>query len=110
MQSSKKYLHVLQVKKEGLAARVVDRQQVLRSMSKEEISDLFNFGDDENLDLLPDLIEKNGHMTDTFNCKKVENSSKLSSCVCPRSCSSDKLMEKLLDRHRLRYFATKLFS
>ncbi|XP_057250433.1 protein CHROMATIN REMODELING 20 isoform X3 [Beta vulgaris subsp. vulgaris] len=92
-----------QVKKEGLAARVVDRQQVLRSMSKEEISDLFNFGDDENLDLLPDLIEKNGHMTDTFNCKKVENSSKLSSCDCPRSCSSDKLMEKLLDRHRLRW-------
>lgn len=91
-----------QVKKEGLAARVVDRQQVLRSMSKEEISDLFDFGDDENLDALPDLVENSGRMTDTYNCRKVNDSLKLSS-DCPRSCSSDKLMEKLLDRHRLRW-------
>ncbi|XP_021772710.1 protein CHROMATIN REMODELING 20-like isoform X2 [Chenopodium quinoa] len=88
-----------QVKKEGLAARVVDRQQVLRSMSKEEISDLFDFGDDENLDVLSDLEVNNERM----NRRKADDSLKLSSSECPSSCSSDKLMEKLLDRHRLRW-------
>ncbi|CAO2827435.1 unnamed protein product [Amaranthus hypochondriacus] len=91
-----------QVKKEGLAARVVDRQQVLRSMSKEEISDLFNFDDDENLDVLSELNVKSGHLADLGNCKKVVDSSKLSS-DCPKSCASDKLMETLLDQHRLRW-------
>lgn len=89
------------MKKEGLAARVVDRQQVLRSMSKEEISDLFNFDDDENLDVLSELNVKSGHLADLGNCKKVVDSSKLSS-DCPKSCASDKLMETLLDQHRLR--------
>lgn len=39
-----------QVTKEGLAARVVDRQQVSRTISKEEMLHLFEFGDDELLD------------------------------------------------------------
>ncbi|KNA07910.1 hypothetical protein SOVF_167500 isoform B [Spinacia oleracea] len=91
-----------QVKKEGLAARVVDRQQVLRSMSREEISDLFDFDDDENIDKLPGLVENSGRMADT-SCRKSEDSLKLNSSDCPTSCSSDKLMGKLLDRHRLRW-------
>uniref|UniRef100_A0ACD5WXU6 Uncharacterized protein n=5 Tax=Avena sativa TaxID=4498 RepID=A0ACD5WXU6_AVESA len=36
-----------QVTKEGLAARVVDRQQVSRTISKEEMLHLFEFGDEE---------------------------------------------------------------
>lgn len=94
------------MKKEGLAARVVDRQQVLRSMSKEEIADLFDFGDDETTDALPEMTEKSGHMTDTDKSRKSKEPLKLNSSACPRSCSSDKLMEKLLNRHRLRYFLT----
>lgn len=97
------------MKKEGLAARVVDRQQVLRSMSREEISDLFDFDDDENIDKLPGLVENSGRMADT-SCRKSEDSLKLNSSDCPTSCSSDKLMGKLLDRHRLRYSTIKLLS
>ncbi|VFQ62592.1 unnamed protein product [Cuscuta campestris] len=39
-----------QVTKEGLAARVVDRQQVHRTMSREEMLHLFEFGDDDGAD------------------------------------------------------------
>jgi transcriptional regulator ATRX len=35
------------VTKEGLAARVVDRQQVSRTISKEEMLHLFEFGEEE---------------------------------------------------------------
>lgn len=97
------------MKKEGLAARVVDRRQVLRSMSKEELSNFFNFDDDESLKVLPESNIKNGHATVCNNSKRVEDSLKLSSFVCPKSCSSDKLMKKLLDQHRPRYFAIKFF-
>ena len=45
--------------KEGLAARVVDRQQVHRTISKEEMLHLFEFGDDENPDSLPELVQEN---------------------------------------------------
>lgn len=38
-----------QVAKEGLAARVVDKQQVHRSMTKEEVLLLFNFEDNDNI-------------------------------------------------------------
>lgn len=41
-----------QVTKEGLAARVVDKQQVHRTISKEEMLDLFDFGGDENADVV----------------------------------------------------------
>lgn len=37
--------------KEGLAARVVDRQQVHRSISRKEMLDLFDFVDDETHDV-----------------------------------------------------------
>ncbi|WZZ56869.1 hypothetical protein YC2023_056976 [Brassica napus] len=60
-----------QVNKEGLAARVVDRQQVHRTISKEEMLHLFEFDDDD---------EKSDAVTEI-------------------SCDSDKLMENLLQRH-----------
>nr|KYP74497.1 Transcriptional regulator ATRX [Cajanus cajan] len=71
-----------QVTKEGLAARVVDRQQVHRTISKEEMLHLFEFGDDDNPETLADLIpHSNG------------------------SSYSDKLMETLLSKHHPRWIA-----
>ncbi|XP_022870106.1 protein CHROMATIN REMODELING 20-like [Olea europaea var. sylvestris] len=54
-----------QVTKEGLAARVVDRQQVHRTMSKEEMLHLFDFGDDENADTMPELVQETGVITES---------------------------------------------
>lgn len=51
--------------KEGLAARVVDRQQVHRTMSKEEMLHLFDFGDDENADTMPELVQETGVITES---------------------------------------------
>lgn len=39
--------------KEGLAARVVDRQQVSRTISKEEMLHLFEFGEEELMEQKP---------------------------------------------------------
>ncbi|KAL8114254.1 hypothetical protein AgCh_021197 [Apium graveolens] len=44
-----------QVTKESLAARVVDRQQVHRTISKEEMLRLFDFSDDEHCETLPEI-------------------------------------------------------
>ncbi|XP_065852445.1 protein CHROMATIN REMODELING 20 isoform X2 [Euphorbia lathyris] len=68
-----------QVTKEGLAARVVDRQQVHRTISREEMLHLFEFGD-EISDSLTELQEDDQK-------QKVP------------SCSSDKFMETLLAKH-----------
>lgn len=87
-----------QVTKEGLAARVVDRQQVHRTISKEEMLHLFDFGDEENIDSLSDFGPENGHGT-----KNSINGQKLP--VSHGNCSSDKLMESLLSRHNSRWIA-----
>ncbi|KAF0929785.1 hypothetical protein E2562_025924 [Oryza meyeriana var. granulata] len=50
-----------QVTKEGLAARVVDRQQVSRTISKEEMLHLFEFGDEELLEQSENGSTMNGH-------------------------------------------------
>ncbi|XP_074311682.1 protein CHROMATIN REMODELING 20 isoform X2 [Silene latifolia] len=92
-----------QVQKEGLAARVVDRQQVHRSMSKEEMLHLFDFGDDENLDMLTELLDENANASSTDNSRKDGYLMKPNASDCPKSCSSDKLMAILLKRHRLRW-------
>ncbi|KAJ8441166.1 hypothetical protein Cgig2_024895 [Carnegiea gigantea] len=86
-----------QVQKEGLAARVVDRQQVHRSMSKEEILHIFDFSDDES------MADKNGHANHTNISRKVGNLLKQASSDCPGSCCSDKLMDILLVRHHQRW-------
>ncbi|KAE9611986.1 putative DNA helicase chromatin remodeling SNF2 family [Lupinus albus] len=82
-----------QVTKEGLAARVVDRQQVHRTISKEEMLHLFEFGDDENPETLVELSEENGH-----TLKHTVSHSNGSS-------NSDKLMESLLSKHHPRWIA-----
>lgn len=86
--------------KEGLAARVVDRQQVHRTISKEEMLHLFEFGDDENFDTLMELSEENGNQN--LTCE-VGKSLKQKMPLSHGSCSSDKLMESLLGKHHPRY-------
>ena len=86
--------------KEGLAARVVDRQQVHRTISKEEMLHLFEFGDEENFDTLMELSEENGKQTTT---SEVRKSLKQKMPLSHGSCSSDKLMESLLGKHHPRY-------
>ncbi|XP_019054212.1 PREDICTED: protein CHROMATIN REMODELING 20 isoform X2 [Nelumbo nucifera] len=89
-----------QVTKEGLAARVVDRQQIHRTMSKEEVLHLFDFGDDENPDSVPDQEQKSIHSN-----QEVGIGSILKQKLPNESCSSDKLMESLLSRHYPRWIA-----
>ncbi|XWS57776.1 hypothetical protein CRYUN_Cryun09bG0202200 [Craigia yunnanensis] len=91
-----------QVTKEGLAARVVDRQQVHRTISKEEMLHLFEFGDEENLDTLMELSEENGNQNVTC---EVGKSLKQKMPLSHGSCSSDKLMESLLGKHHPRWIA-----
>ncbi|XWS58430.1 hypothetical protein CRYUN_Cryun08bG0033000 [Craigia yunnanensis] len=91
-----------QVTKEGLAARVVDRQQVHRTISKEEMLHLFEFGDEENFDTLMELSEENGNQTMT---SEVGKSLKQKMPLSHGSCSSDKLMESLLGKHHPRWIA-----
>lgn len=91
-----------QVTKESLAARVVDRQQVGRTISKEEMLHLFEFGDDENLDTLADLGLENGHTSNNNMTGQVGNSQTMP----PQgSCSSDKIMESLLGKHYPRWIS-----
>ncbi|XP_047316242.1 protein CHROMATIN REMODELING 20 [Impatiens glandulifera] len=71
-----------QVTKEGLAARVVDRQQIYRTISKEEMLHLFDFGDDESAECYSEHGLENGD-----------------SGLPNGNVSSDKLMETLLSRH-----------
>ncbi|XVF06452.1 hypothetical protein REPUB_Repub06bG0049200 [Reevesia pubescens] len=91
-----------QVTKEGLAARVVDRQQVHRTISKEEMLHLFEFGDEENFDTLMELNEENGNQNMTY---EIGKSLKQKMPVSHGSCSSDKLMESLLGKHHPRWIA-----
>ncbi|KAG5232712.1 protein CHROMATIN REMODELING [Salix suchowensis] len=91
-----------QVTKEGLAARVVDRQQVYRTISREEMLHLFEFGDDENSDTLIDIAQENIH-ADTRNIScQTANSLKQNASRSHGSCS-DKVMESLLGKHRQRW-------
>lgn len=88
-----------QVTKEGIAARVVDRQQIHRTMSKEEILHLFDFGDEENLD----MREDNRGKLAPLNQAKLSCSQK--SSLHGASFSSDKIMESLLSKHQPRWIA-----
>ncbi|XP_057961873.1 protein CHROMATIN REMODELING 20 isoform X2 [Malania oleifera] len=92
-----------QVTKEGLAARVVDRQQVHRTMSKEEILHLFDFGDDDNSDTIPELGRENRHAS--AQIMTGQNGNFLKQKLPHGSCPSDKLMESLLGSHYPRWIA-----
>ncbi|XP_078427682.1 P-loop containing nucleoside triphosphate hydrolases superfamily protein [Wolffia australiana] len=79
-----------QVTKEGLAARVVDRQQIYRTMSREEVLHLFDFGDDEAVDDV------------------AYNTTKLNPVHIPlpqNDSTSDKFMETLMTKHGPRWIA-----
>ncbi|KAK7278207.1 hypothetical protein RJT34_23232 [Clitoria ternatea] len=93
-----------QVTKEGLAARVVDRQQVHRTISKEEMLHLFDFGDDENPETLVELSQENERTMDQ-NPILVEHSLKHTVPHSNGSSYSDKLMESLLSQHHPRWIA-----
>lgn len=88
--------------KEGLAARVVDRQQVHRTISKEEMLHLFEFGDDENPDPLPEVSQENGQENSQTTTCKIGNSLKHKLPLSHGSSPSDKLMESLLGKHHPR--------
>ncbi|XP_020547313.1 protein CHROMATIN REMODELING 20 isoform X2 [Sesamum indicum] len=89
-----------QVTKEGLAARVVDRQQVHRTMSKEEILHLFEFGDDEKADVMDELGQEQEVVAkpNTGNLLKPE-------LPHPQGTSSDNLFEMLISRHHLSWIS-----
>lgn len=80
-----------QVTKEGLAARVVDRQQIYRTMSKEDVRHIFEFGTEENADMLGK------------NQENIASSSQVRSASAPFSGSSntpsDIIMQNLLKNH-----------
>lgn len=91
-----------------MSARVVDRQQVHRTISKEEMLHLFEFGDDENHDGPEQDNRANQNMTGL-----VENLPKHEPHLSHGNSSSDKLMESLLGKHYPRYvpmFFLILFS
>ncbi|KAJ3682438.1 hypothetical protein LUZ60_015011 [Juncus effusus] len=93
-----------QVTKEGLAARVVDRQQVYRTMSKEEIKHLFDFGDEELLDQNKDLAAslKNDNSKDVGPSKEKHKSTMPAQEA--GSCS-DVIMNNLLSLHQPSWIA-----
>lgn len=85
------------MKKEGLAARVMDRQQIHRTMSKEEMLHLFDFGDDESIDSVL------GHNQQDPLPSNQDRTSNLSDFLNPKGISlSDKFMESLLNKHHPR--------
>ena len=86
-----------QVTKEGLSARVVDRQQVRRTISKEEMLHLFEFGDDENHDGAEQVNGANQSMSGSAEILP-KHEPHLSN-----ENSADKLMESLLSKHYPRY-------
>lgn len=61
-------------------------------MFKEEILYFFDFGDDENFDMMLELVVNSRYVFDCFE-----------------SCFFDKMMEILLSRYRLRYFLNWIF-
>lgn len=88
--------------KESLAARVVDRQQVHRTISKEEMLHLFDFGDDENADIMPELGQEIGIASESNTSGHVGNLLKQKLPLLHGSSSSDKLIESLISRHHPR--------
>ncbi|KAM3290099.1 protein CHROMATIN REMODELING 20 [Capsicum chacoense] len=94
-----------QVTKEGLAARVVDRQQVHRTISKEEMLHLFEFGDDESCDIPLELKQVREHAGEANTNVGVGSVPKQKLTLPNGNSSSDKLMQSLIDRHHPRWIA-----
>lgn len=89
-----------QVNKEGLAARVVDKQQVHRNISRGEMVDFFDFADDESAVVSCDLEHERavdnpdtaGSMRDMLKQRRPPS----------LGASSDKVMQSLLSKHQPR--------
>ncbi|KAL7148380.1 hypothetical protein ABFS83_06G174400 [Erythranthe nasuta] len=82
-----------QVTKEGLSARVVDRQQVHRTMSREEMLHLFEFGDDgKNADVIMHEVRREQVVTESSTLEQELPHH-------PGNIPSDKLMRDLISRH-----------
>lgn len=96
--------------KEGLAARVVDRQQIHRTMSKEEILHLFDFGDDDNADAVLDQSQESKVPSNQDMIGKLGALKQKSFPLSRGSCSSDKFMDSLLSRHYPRYMVAILIQ
>lgn len=94
-----------QVTKESLAARVVDRQQVHRTISKEEMLHLFDFSDDEHCETLPELNNLIEHQTKPYSSPDNDNYRKQAASLTYGNVSADKLMESLLNNHGPRWIA-----
>ncbi|XP_042016486.1 protein CHROMATIN REMODELING 20-like, partial [Salvia splendens] len=90
-----------QVNKEGLAARVVDKQQVHRAISRGEMVDFFDFADDESAVVSCDL----GHEGDVDNPDTAGRVRDMLKQRRPPSlgASSDKVMQSLLSKHQPRW-------
>ncbi|KAL8104242.1 protein CHROMATIN REMODELING 20 isoform X2 [Apium graveolens] len=94
-----------QVTKESLAARVVDRQQVHRTISKEEMLHLFDFSDDEHCETLPEINHLNEHQTKPYSSRDNDIYHKQAASLTYGNISADKLMESLLSNHGPRWIA-----
>ncbi|KAL1542519.1 DNA helicase [Salvia divinorum] len=90
-----------QVNKEGLAARVVDKQQVHRAISRGEMVDFFDFADDESALVSRDL----GHERAVDNPDTAGSVRDMLKQRRPPSlgASSDKVMQSLLSKHQPRW-------
>ncbi|VFQ63512.1 unnamed protein product [Cuscuta campestris] len=91
-----------QVTKEGLAARVVDRQQVHRTMSREEMLHLFEFGDDDGADVISEL---GGNLGELRTNDGVGSFLKQKMPLPKGGVSSDKFMQTLIERHHPSWIA-----
>lgn len=82
-----------------------------RTISKEEMLHLFEFGDDENPDALNDLVDQDSsHESSQTTTGQVRNLPQQKVPPSYGSCSSDKLMESLLAKHCPRYILLNLRS
>lgn len=82
---------------------MVDRQQVHRTISKEEMLHLFEFGDDEIPETLAELSTNDGLTREQSNPILAGDSLKHTVPHSNGSSYSDKLMESLLSKHHPQY-------
>ncbi|KAM7250359.1 hypothetical protein ACFE04_022242 [Oxalis oulophora] len=95
-----------QVTKEGLAARVVDRQQVHRTISKEELLHLFEFGDDVDIPEAISVLSQENGLTSNLNMEsRVGNLLRQKGPLSSGSFSSDKFMETLISKHHPKWIS-----
>lgn len=78
---------------------MVDRQQVHRTISKEEMLHLFEFDNDDDEKSDADISKQNDAINNQNTRLRMENSQKQKASVSRVGCYSDKLMENLLQRH-----------